>query len=80
MHTHAVMQARSGDGAFLARLNGAAFAGVVHSAFRRAVNIAGLASGELHTLVTATFCGPGSRPATPSGPGAGSSPLPVRPL
>lgn len=46
------MQARSGDGAFLARVNGAAFAGVVHSAFHRAVNIACLCCGELHTLVT----------------------------
>lgn len=52
MRAHVTMQARSGDGAFLARVNGAAFAGVVHSAFRRAVNIAGLADGELHTLVT----------------------------
>lgn len=52
MRAHVTMQARSGDGAFLARVNGAAFAGVVHSAFRRAVNIACLADGELHTLVT----------------------------
>lgn len=52
MRTHATMQARSGDGAFLARVNGAAFAGVVHSAFHRAVNIACLCCGELHTLVT----------------------------
>ncbi|CAH1651351.1 conserved hypothetical protein [Hyphomicrobiales bacterium] len=52
MRTHTTMQARSGDGAFLARVNGAAFAGVVHSAFRRAVNIACLCCGELHTLVT----------------------------
>lgn len=52
MRTHTTMQARSGDGAFLARVNGAAFAGVVHSAFRRAVNIACLCCGDLHTLVT----------------------------
>lgn len=52
MSALATMQARSGDGAFLARLHGAAFAGVVHSAFRRAVNITCLNSGELHTLVT----------------------------
>lgn len=52
MHDSAVMQARSGDGAFLARLDGAAFAGVVLSAFHRAVNITCLSSGELHTLVT----------------------------
>ena len=52
MRAHVTMEARSGDGAFLARVNGAAFAGVVHSAFRRAVNIACLADGELHTLVT----------------------------
>ncbi len=52
MRAHVTMQARSGDGAFLARVNGAAFAGVVHSAFHRAVNIACLCCGELHTLVT----------------------------
>lgn len=52
MHASAMMQARSGDRAFLARLNGAAFAGVVLSAFQRAVNITCLSSGELHTLVT----------------------------
>lgn len=52
MRAHVTMQARSGDGAFLARVNGAAFAGVVHSAFHRAVNIACLSNGELHTLVT----------------------------
>jgi len=52
MRAHTTMQARSGDGAFLARVNGAAFAGVVHSAFHRAVNIACLCCGELHTLVT----------------------------
>ena len=52
MRAHVTVQARSGDGAFLARVNGAAFVGVVHSAFRRAVNIACLADGELHTLVT----------------------------
>lgn len=52
MNALAMMQARSGDGAFLARLNGTAFAGVVHSAFRRAVNITCQATGELHTLVS----------------------------
>jgi len=52
MRAHTTMQARSGDGAFLARVNGAAFAGVVHSAFHRAVNIACMCCGELHTLVT----------------------------
>lgn len=52
MRAHTTMQARSGDGAFLARVNGVAFAGVVHSAFHRAVNIACLCCGELHTLVT----------------------------
>ena len=55
MRAHVTMQARSGDRAFLARVNGAAFAGVVHSAFRRAVNIACLCCGELHTLVTDTL-------------------------
>lgn len=52
MSAFATMQARSGDGAFLARLNGAAFAGVVLGAFNRAVNITCLRSGELYTLVT----------------------------
>ncbi len=52
MRAHVTMQARSGDSSFLARVNGAAFAGVVHSAFHRAVNIACLCCGELHTLVT----------------------------
>jgi hypothetical protein len=55
------MQVKSGDGALLAQLRGAAFEGVVHSAFQRAVNIACTTDGRLYALVTADMDdGPGT--------------------
>ncbi|HYG86752.1 MAG TPA: DUF2877 domain-containing protein [Azospirillum sp.] len=51
MHEATILQARSGDAAFIASIRQAQFRGVVHSVFDKAVNLQCAASGDLYTLM-----------------------------
>lgn len=51
MHETTILQARSGDAAFIGSIRQAQFRGIVHSVFDKAVNLQCAASADLYTLM-----------------------------